>query len=159
MLLDVLEYLAHLGKERYRAIILHASPDKGSSVTEFARKVCVHTGGTYLDLLGLFIQDQGLSQRIDTFSPARLRALLIERSQGTPLLFVDRADFLLDTWRREERRTFFRMVDRQWDGYKDSMRAKLWVALQTSPEIEALRIVDSQGQCRVLRLSDFTDIL
>ena len=75
------------------------------------------------------------------------------------LLFIDRADFILDTWRRSERQDFFRMIANQWDGYKDGMRAKLFIGLQTSQEIEGLNIVNSQLQTRVLRLSDFNDIL
>lgn len=158
MLLDVFEYLAYLDQQRYRGIILHAPPDKGPSVTQFARKVCAQAGGTYLDLLGLFIQDQNLSQQIDRFGPEKLRALLMERSRAASLLFVDRADFLLDTWRRDERQAFFRIIRVHWDGYRETMRAKLWFALQSSSEIEALSIVDSNGNPRVLRLSDFTDI-
>jgi hypothetical protein len=95
---------------------------------------------------------------IDSFGPKKLRDLLIEQSQGQTLLIVDRADFLLDTWRNSERQDFYRFIQNQWDGYKEGMRAKLVFALQTSQEIEALKIIDSQGQRRIFRLSDFNDI-
>lgn len=159
MPLNIFAYLNHLDQERNRAAILHASPEMGTSVTKFAQKVCRQAGGKYLDLLDLFIQNAELSAKVDSFSPEKFRALLIEQAKGTGLLFIDRTDFILDTWRRGERQDFFRMVDKQWDGYKDGMKAKLLVILQTSPEIEALQIVDSQSQTRVLRLSDFNDIL
>ena len=71
---------------------------------------------------------------------------------------VDRVDFLMDTWRKSERQNFFRLVDNQWDSYKDNMKAKLVISLQTSQEIEALRIVDSQSHSRIFRLTDFNDI-
>lgn len=83
---------------------------------------------------------------------------MIEQSQGQSLLVVDRADFLLDTWRKSERQDFYRFVNNQWDSYKDGMKAKLIVGLQTSQEIEALKILDSQGQSRIFRLHDFNDI-
>ena len=38
------------------------------------------------------------------------------------------------------------------------MKAKLMVVLQTSQEIESLKILDSQGQSRIFRLNDFNDI-
>jgi len=38
------------------------------------------------------------------------------------------------------------------------MKAKLVVVLQTSQEIELLKILDSQGQSRIFRLNDFNDI-
>lgn len=156
---DVFTYLNHLDQERYRAVIVHAPPEKGTSMTRFAQKVCAQSGGRYLDLLDLFIENQELSAEIDRFSPEKFRTLLIAQSQSTRLLFVDRADFVLDTWRRSERQDFFRMIGNQWDGYKDGMRAKLLVALQTSHEIEMLHINDSQAQSRVFQLSDFNDIL
>lgn len=159
MPIDVFDYLNHLDQERYRAGVFHAPPEMGPAMTRFAQKVCAQSGCKYLDLLELFIENQELSAGIDRFSPEKFRTLLIAHSQGAKLLFVDRADFVLDTWRRNERQDFFRMIATQWDGYKDGMRAKLLVALQTSDEIETLQITDSQAQPRVLRLSDFNDIL
>jgi len=159
MTLDIFKYFAQLDQERYRAIIMHAAPEKGSSVTKFAQKVCAQADGKYIDLLDLFIQNQNLSRQIDGFNPDKLRALLIEHCKGTNLLFLDRADFILDTWSRGERQDFFRMLEIQWDGFKDGMRAKLIIALQTSQEIKSLHINDSQGRTRVKQLSDFNDFV
>ena len=156
---DVYEYLAQLEQERYRAIILHAAPEKGPAVTQFAKKTCTKLGGKYLDLLDLFIQSKELSEHIDRFSPEDFRKLLIEQSKGQSLLVVDRTDFLLDTWRRAERKNFFGLLEKnQWDGFKEGMKARLIFCLQTSQEIEALQVSDSQDQSRVLKLSDFNDI-
>jgi hypothetical protein len=158
MPINPFDTLSHLEQERYRAMILHTSPDKSPSMSLFCQKVCKQAHGKYLDLLNLFIQSPGLSVNIDSFGPKKLRDLLIEQSQGQTLLIVDRADFLLDTWRNSERQDFYRFIQNQWDGYKEGMRAKLVFALQTSQEIEALKIIDSQGQRRIFRLSDFNDI-
>jgi len=51
------------------------------------------------------------------------------------------------------------LVANQWDGYGDSTKAKLLIALQTSQEIESLSIVDSHSKSRVLTLTDFNDIV
>ena len=157
--MDVLNFMRDLDQERFRATIIHAKPEKGPAVTQFAQKACQLSGGKYLDLLTFFIQSKELNQTIDSFGPDKLRKLLIEQSQSCRLLLVDRADFLLDTWTRSERQDFFRMIKDQWDGYRDGMKAKLIVCLQTSSEIEALKIMNSQGESRVRQLADFNDIL
>jgi len=156
---DIFEYFTHLDQERFRAVIFHAKPKKGPAITQFAKRACEQADGKYLDLLDYFMNDQALSAKIDRFGPENFRSLLIELSKGTNLLFVDKSDFVLDTWRRRERQDFFRMVTNQWDGYREGMKAKILIALQTSQEIMSLRILDSQGQSRVLQLSDFNEIL
>ena len=156
---DIFEYFSHLEQERFRAVILHAKPEKGSAVTQFSQQACEQADGKYLDLLDYFINDEALSAKIDRFGPDNFRNLLLEISKGSNLLFVDKVDFLLDTWRRRERQHFFRMISNQWDGYRDGMATKIIITLQTSQEIKSLRILDSQGQSRVLQLSDFNEIL
>jgi hypothetical protein len=158
MPINVFDALSHLEQERYRAVIIHTLPDKSSSMSLFFQKLCKQANGKYLDLLEFFIQSTVLSESIDRFSPEKFRGLLIEQSQEQSLLVVDRADFLLDTWRKSERQDFYRFVNNQWDSYKDGMKAKLIFGLQTSQEIEALRILDSQSQSRIFRLQDFNDL-
>lgn len=159
MSLDVFEYLAFLSQERYRSIILHAKPNLSASVTRFANKVCKTSDGKYLDLLDFFIKTKELRENIDGFSPENFRVLMMEQSNGVPLLFIDRIDFLMDTWRRRERKDFFRMISDQWDGYKEGMNAMVILCLQTSYEVENLHLTDSQGQSRIFQLSDFNDLL
>ncbi len=159
LLRDSLGYFTALDLERYRAVILHAAPEQGRAVTQFAQKLCTRLGGEYLDLLDLFIKTKELKEHIDSFSPEKLRELLIEECRNSSLLFVDRADFLLDTWRRGERQDFYRMLGNQWDGYKEGMSTKLVICLQTSQELEDLKVVDSHGESRNFRLSDFTEIV
>lgn len=155
---SVFDALNSLEQERYRAVILHAVPEISPSMTHFCKKVCKQTNGKYLDLLGFFIQSLNLSENIDSFGPEKLRELLINQSKSQSLLVVDRVDFLLDTWRKSERKDFFRFINNQWDSYKNDMKAKLVVVLQTSQEIESLKILNSQGQSRIFRLNDFNDI-
>ena len=159
MPISVFDALIRLEQERYRAVILHAIPEKSPFMSRFCQKVCKQTNGKYLDLLEFFIHSPNLSENIDSFSPEKLRGLLIEQSKGQSLLVIDRVDFLLDTWRKSERQDFFRFINNQWDSYKDGMKAKLVVVLQTSQEIEALKMVDSHGRSRIFRLDDFMDIV
>lgn len=158
MLLNVFETINHLEQGRYRTAIFHTTPDKSPLLSTFCQKVCQQSRGKYLDLLEFFIEDQSLSEKIDRFGPEKFRELLIEQSQGHSLLIVDRADFLLDTWRRSESQDFFRFIADQWDSYKQSMKTKLVIVLQTSPEIESLKILDSQNKSRIFSLNDFKNI-
>jgi len=147
-----------LKQERYRAALLHASPEFGPSMSGFCQTFCTQTKGKYLDLLDLFIQTPELNSTIDSFNPTKLRSLVIEHARAQSLLVVDRADFLLDTWRKSERQIFFRFVNNQWDGFKESEQAVLIFSLQTSSEIEELNLMDSRRQSRIFRLGDFNDI-
>lgn len=155
---DVFEYLTNLDQERYRAIIIHTRPELSALMSNFAKKVCEQTGGVYLDLLNMFIQTSHLREGIDGFSPEKFRNLIMEHSKANTLIFLDRVDFILDTWRRNERQSFFRMVADQWDGYKEGMRAKLVICLQTSHEVKNAMFYDSQQRSRIFELSDFNDI-
>lgn len=156
---DIIEYLKCLDLERYRGLIIHTTPEKSAALTEFCQKVCRGTGGKYLDLLDFFIQSKNLAENIDRFGPEKLRELLVEQSQNHSLLVVDRCDFLLDTWRKTEKQDLYQLLDNQWDGFKDGMKAKLLVCLQTSGELELLDMKDSRGQSRVRPLVDFNDIV
>lgn len=159
MALDVFEYLKQLDQLRFRAVIFHAAPEKNAALTRFAQSFCARENGEYLDLLNTFIESEELRGKVDSFNPQKLRSLFIEKSKGKNLLCVDRMDFLIDTWRRTERADFYRMINNQWDGYRDETQSKLIVTLQTSSELEQQNIVDTSGQSRIFRLSDFNDIL
>lgn len=159
MPIDIFDYLKGLEQERYRAIILHAVPMMCPTLTNFCQKICNHSGGKYIDLLDLFIQSAELSNTIDRFDPEKFRHFLIQQSQFQSLMIVDRVDFLIDTWRKSERQDFYRLVNNQWDSYKEGMKAKLILCLQTSQEVEALKIYDSHGNSRILNLTDFNDIV
>lgn len=158
MSINIFDYLTKLDEQRYRAIIIHAIPSKSPAMSVYSEKVCARTNGRYVDLLDYFIQTQNLSEKIDTFSPEKLLELLTELSTSQTLTFFDRMDFLLDTWSKSERQDFYRMVDNQWDGFKQRMRSKLVFCLQTSQEMESLVIKDSTGNSRIFELSDFNDI-
>lgn len=158
MPIDIFDFLKEFNQERYRAMIIHTDPMNSPALTQFAKKVCNALKGKYIDLLNEFVQSRDLSQTIDRFTPEKLREFLSFQSRSQSLVVIDKGDFLLDTWTDQDRKAFFRMVDKQWDSYREGMRAGLIFCLQTSIEIETASITDSQGRSRILRLSDFNDI-
>ena len=159
MSLDVFAYLEQLSHERYRTMILHAAPDKGLALTRFVQRIAERNGGKYFDLLEYFVQSAQLSSRIDSYRLENLKDLLIDQSRGARLLILDRPDFLLDTWTPPERQSFFRLLANQWDGFRDTTRSILLIAMQTSIEMQQVSLLDAQGQSRIFQLDDFNDIL
>lgn len=157
--IHIQEYLTILGQEKFRSIIIHAKPQSYASLRKFAGQIHAKIGGGYLDVLGYFLTDAGLAKEVDRFNPDQFKALLQDQSKGAKLLIVDRADFLLDTWRKSERQAFHRMIEKQWNSFITNMSATLIFCLQTSDEIEALKIRDSRGDSRVHRLDEFNELV
>lgn len=157
MALDIIDYLNALDQERYRAIIIHAVPEKSTALTKFITRVSEKANGKYIDLLNLFIQTKELRENIESFRPEKLRSFIIEESQSQSLFIIDRMDFLLDTWRKKDRDVFYHMIMDQWDGYKEATKAKLIICLQTSNEIENLKLTDSRKN-QIFQLDDFNEI-
>ena len=158
MPIDIINYLRYLDQERYRAIILHTKPDLSQSLMSFSKKLCKQVNGKYINLLNLFLHSKELSSKIDTYRPEKLKDFLVDEGQNQPLIIVDQADFLIDTWRKSEKKDFFHIITRQWDGYIAAMKSKLIFALQTSHEIESLKLIDSKGKSRIFRLEEFNNI-
>jgi hypothetical protein len=155
---DLLNYIDVLGQEKFRAVILHAPPAKSPELSKYANRLLSHKSGAGIDLLAYFQEDLQLASDIDRFGPEQLKALLVERSKGKDLLVIDRLDFLLDTWRKDERLAFYRMVKQQWNSFLENTRATLVFCLQSSSEIEDLNITDTHGHSRVLALAELNEI-
>lgn len=156
--IDFRDYFTRLGQEKFRAIIIHGPPSMGWAMSEFGVKMARSVGGTYCDLLSYFLARPDLAETIDRFGLEQFKELLLEQSQGLPLLVVDRADFLLDTWRKAERLGFYRLVRVQWNSFVTEMNATLAFCMQTSPELLDLNIIDSHGDSRVHPLSSFDEL-
>lgn len=156
---DLLDYLDVLGREKFRTIILHTPPDKSLELSKFTSRLLRHKGGEAFDLLAFFQKDPTLASNIDRFGPEQFKVMLVKQSEGKELLVIDRLDFLLDTWRKEERLAFYRMVKQQWNSFLESTRATLVFCLQSSSEIHDLNITDTRGHSRVLALADLNEIV
>ena len=155
---DLVKYLDLLGQEKFRGLILHAPPAKSPELSKYANRLLSHKDGAALDLLDYFQEEPKVSSDIDRFGPEQLKIVLLDRSRGKDLLIIDHLDFLLDTWRKEERQAFFRMVKQQWNSFLDNTRATLVFCLQSSSEIEDLNISDTRGRSRVLSLAELNEI-
>lgn len=158
MAFDITEKIEFLSQERYRAIIIHAVPDKSKELSQFLKNFAKEFGGYYMNLLEMFVQFQEMSEKLDIFRLEDLQLLLIKESKDYSIIIVDQADFLLDSWRKPGRQNFYRFLSNQWDGYKQGMESILIVGLQTSSEVNLLNLHDSTGESRVYQLAAFNDI-
>ena len=157
--IDIQEYLTKLGQEKFRSIIIHAKPKSEAPLRHYVCQIRDKFGGGYLDMLSYFVADQQLSAELDRFTPDQFKSLLQDKSKGHKLFIVDRSDFLLDTWRKSERQAFYRMIHMQWNSFIENMGATLIFCLQTSDEIESLKIKDARGNSRVHRLEEFNELV
>lgn len=157
--IDIQKYLTKLGQEKFRSIVMHAKPQSVESLRHYACQIHDKIGGSYLDVLGYFLANTEIAEEVDRFNPDQFKALLQDKSKGQKLLIVDRTDFLLDTWRKTERQAFYRMIEKQWNSFIGTMGATLIFCLQSSDEIEALKITDSRGDRRVHRLEEFNELV
>lgn len=158
VIMDLCQFIQSLGSEKYRALIIHTAPEKSQLLSEFAKALSIKMDGEYLDLLGEFTENQDLASMVDLFTPEKFKAFLVEKSKDHNLLVVDRSDLLLDTWRKEDRQSFFRMIKRQWNSFLENYQATLIFCLQTSREIQNLDITDTHSDSRILKFSDLDDV-
>lgn len=159
MRINIREYLTKLGQEKFRSIIIHGKSESNKSLRQFARQIFEKIGCGYLDLLGHFLANEELAKEVDRFNPDQFKDLLQNKSKGHKVFIVDRADFLLDTWRKSERQAFYRMIEKQWNSFVTNMGATLIFCLQSSNELEELKIRDSHGDSRVHRLEEFNELV
>jgi len=156
---DILKIIDLLGNERYRTLIIHAPPESGPMMSNFGQRIAEVRGGSYVDLLDYFIERQELSAQINRIGPEQFKEMLIELSKGEGILVINRADFLIDTWRKNQREAFMRMFQNQWDSYREGMQATLVFCMQSSHDINALTNREPSISVRVMLLSELDDIV
>ncbi len=150
------DFYNSLKDQRYLSIIIHSKPNSGLS--EFARKASGLLNAKYFDLYEYFLNKPELSEDIDGFSEESLMDLLHKKSKDVKLLFVDNIDFLLDTWTKEEMKSFLNRFNNQWDTWKSSNRAGLFVFMETDEILKNTELKFQNGENKIYKLSEFSAI-
>lgn len=151
---DFGEYIKSLGTEKFRSIIVHH--DSFRALEQFAQSAVEKCGGRYCDLLAYFKDNSDIS--VDVFDVLKLEILLKNVSFGQPFLYVDKVNFLLDTWSGKEKTSFYGLIKNVWNSFYQDTKATLIFFIQTYDELEQLNIVDSHDKSRVHSLSSFKAI-
>jgi len=152
-LLDILSYIERQKRESYRAFFIVGPANFGKS--DFARELAEKADGRYLDLLELFLNDQSLSDSIDTFRPTDLERLLIDLGDGVELLIVDNIDFLINTWTLRMREEFRDRFLKLRSGVTQTTFCFVAQIDEVFKEIDAK---NTSGQSRVIELSSIRKI-
>jgi len=147
-LLDILSYIDRQKRESYRAFFIVGAANFGKS--DFAKKVAEEANGRYIDLLVLFLNEQSLSDSIDTFRPKDLERLLIDLGDNAELLIVDNIDFLINTWTYRLREEF---RDRFLKLRSGVTRTTFCFVAQMDEVFEEVDAKNTLGQPRVIEIT------
>lgn len=145
--LDVREYVAIQGEERYRAFIIHAPAMEHK--TMLARRMRDVLGAYLLDLQAFFLQRPELAERIDRFRPRDLEKLLLGLGVPQTVVVVDNMDFLLNTWTNRRLGEFVGMVELRLKSPDTTSKTFVFM-VQTRPVLLRHDLKNSRGQPRIL---------
>jgi len=146
-MIDLREYLATQGQERYRAFIIHAPAMEHK--TMLARRMQDVLGAYLLDLQAYFLEHPELAKRIDLFRPRDLERLLLSLDVPQNVVVVDNMDFLLNTWTNKRLREFVGIVELRLKSPDTTSKTFVFV-VQTNPVLLGHGLENSHGQPRIL---------
>jgi hypothetical protein len=146
-MIDLREYLATQGQERYRAFIIHAPAMKHK--TALARRMRDALGTYLLDLQAFFLEHPQFAARIDRFRPDDLETLLLGLDVSEQTVVVDNLDFLLNTWTVNRLHQFVGMADFRLKS-PDTTHKTFVFMVQTRPFLLRHELKNSRGQPRIL---------
>lgn len=153
MKIDFGEYLESLKGEKYRCCLIHH--ESCAALRRFAQQAAARCQGEYLNLLEYFNRHEELAQQIDVFDIEQFAALLKAQSAGKALLVVNNMDFLLDTWHKQEKEAFYRLIKDRWNSYFKKTQATLVFCVHSGHDLQDVEILDTKGNSRIHPLSDF----
>ncbi len=113
-----------------------------------------------MDIILIFCIILKITQNIpvDEFDVEELENLLIEFSKGKSVVYVDRVNFLLDTWSMNQKEAFYGLIDKTWNSYFSGKEPILAFFIQTYEDLLHLKINDTKNDSRIHPLSSFKNI-
>jgi len=145
--IDLREYMATQGQERYRAFIIHAPAM--AHKTMLAHRMEEVLGAHLLDLQATFLEHPELAKRIDLFRPRDLEKLLLSLDVPQNVVVVDNMDFLLNTWTNRRLGELVGMVELRLKSPDTTNKTFVFV-VQTNPVLLEQGLKNSRGQPRVV---------
>lgn len=152
-MLHFVELYKELKGKRYFSIIIHSKPNSGLS--EFAQKAAEAIKAKYINLQDLFITNKELSGKIQIYSDQDLQSYLREEVKSGHPIVLDKIDFLLDTWNRNEMDSFLKLFKTQWDTFGPTYKAPLIVFVETNIYLKDFQFNFEDGNPKVYQLSQF----
>lgn len=156
MILNLEQYLQSLRSEKFRSTIIYHNDS--SVLRKFLKDSADKMNGIHLNLLEHFINNQELSDTLDSFSVTKLKSLLEKVSKGYPIVFISDIDFLLDTWGNQEKTDFVTFISKQWNSFYPVNATTLIFGVQTDHWLLQVELFDNKGNSRIRKLNDFKAI-
>jgi adenylate kinase family enzyme len=101
------EFIQEQFNERYKHFIIYGPPNHGK--TKLAKELAASSNMKYIDLLGIFTNDEKMKSEIDLFNPQKLFTLL--QCESEKLVVIDQMDFLINTWDDTQFRELLVFID------------------------------------------------
>lgn len=144
--------------ERYRSLLILAEPgrERSRKAIRLAKRIDAH----YLNLLDHFERMQSirarpqLCARIDRFGIDALEELLLSLETPEEVVVVDGIDFLLNTWREDQREAFVQLLlDQRLDTFERGAKLFVFFALD-DVYLRQHDLTNTRGEDRILKLSE-----
>jgi hypothetical protein len=137
--------------ERYRSLLVLA--DSARERSRQARQLAEHVAGAYLHLLDRFASQPQLAARIDRFGLDDLTDLFLNLEIDEEIVVVDAIDFLLNTWRSDQREAFVSLLlARRLDTLERGAKLFVFFALD-DPYLRQFDLTNTRGESRIFDLS------
>lgn len=153
-MLNFVDLYKELKNQRYFSIIIHSKP--GTGLSEFAQKAAKKINANYVNLHSRFLDDEELSNKIQKFTDQDFHNFLVKETKNEKPIIVDNIDFLLDTWKKDEKKAFVNLFRRQWDTWNPTYKVPLIVFMESHPFISELNIEFDNSKPKIYKLSEFS---
>ncbi len=148
-----IRFFNSLKSQRYFSIIIHSAP--GTGLSRFASRAADQLNADYINLQDLFLNDHEFKNKIPGFSYEDLLSFLKLRVKSGKPIFLDKVDFLIDTWREDNLKALLNLLRRQWDTSSKTFNVPLVVFVESAPWLEGINIKFSDGGSKIFKLSQF----
>lgn len=152
-LIDLIQLINFQTKEQYRAVMILGPADCGK--TRFAKLLAQKIKAKYIDLLETFVNDENLSESIDTFDVYSFKKYLRNLVADEPVIIIDNIDFLVNTWSEREKGEFLNLVDK----LRSNETKKTFCFFAQEEDIfDSKPILNSRNESRIIHLNQIAYI-
>jgi len=149
--IDLKALIDHQRHDRYQALLILSEPGQGHS--RAAQRLTERIGAYYLNLLDYFKARPELCARIDRFGIDDLEELLLGLEVPEKIVVVDDLDFLLNTWREDQREAFVEiLLDQRLDTLERGVKLFVFFSLDDA-YLRQHPLTNTRRENRILRLS------
>jgi len=146
-LINFQDFLDTQNTEDRRTFIVHGPSMSGK--TQFAQRLEAKRSDVFIfDLLSYFAENHKTP-----YDPDTLWDMLLKNEFSKPVIILDNADFLINTWSSDNKRNFLTKIQRQIRSPRDTKHT-FGFFLQSDNMFRNVRFENSHGESRILLLNE-----